>query len=117
MAESGMIDLGKSMKETSALAEPAKKDSGVSYPTLFIRDVDGLYDLPDGEFTFTGVAKKISSEIREREGKTTHSCELEIHSIKPEKRKAKKTKEADERLDESFDKIAKKKSADYDDEE
>lgn len=110
--DSGMIDLGKSMKETSEAKPMPSKD--VHYPSLFIRDVEGLYDLPDGEFTFTGIAKKISSEERTVNGKTTHSCELEIHAIKPTVKKAKKTKDADERLDESFDKIAKKKSESHD---
>lgn len=110
------IDLGsKPGKEMSAAKpSPAKE---VYYPSIHVRDAEGLEDLPDGEFTFTGKGKVVSYTETERDGKETCSCEIEIHSIKPSTKKLRKAKEADERLDDSFNKIAKKKADAYEDNE
>jgi len=109
-----MINLGKSPSETEVMP-PGKKDGEKYFPTLRISDVEGLADLPEGEFTFTAKGKMISYSEDLKRG--TCSVELEVHSIEPSSKNVKKSKEADERLDESFDKIAKKKSKDYDEEE
>ncbi len=116
MPNDGMIDLGnkpdKEMTEKAALA-PRE----VYYPSIHLSNVDGLEDLPDGEFTFTGKGKVVSYTESTRDGKETCSCEIEIHGIKPSTKKVKKVKDAGERLDDSFDKIAKKKSEAYEDDE
>ncbi len=108
------IDLGsKPAKEMSeAKISPAKE---VYYPSINVRDAEGLDDLPEGEFTFTGKGKVVSYTESMRDGKESCSCEIEIHSIKPSTKKTKKTKDGGERLDESLDKIAKHKMNDVED--
>lgn len=111
-----MIDLSrKPAKEMTEKAAMAPRE--VYYPSINLHDVEGLEELPEGEFTFTGKGKVVSYTESMRDGKESCSCEIEIHSIKPSTKKVKKEKDAGERLDASFDKIAKKKSDAYDDEE
>lgn len=116
MPNDGMIDLGKKPgKEMTEKAALAPRE--VYYPSINVHDVEGLDDLPEGEFTFTGKGKVVSYTESTRDGKESCSCELEIHSIKPSNNKEKKVKEADERLEDSFKKIAKKKADAYEDDE
>lgn len=110
------IDLGnKPGKEMSKEAAMAPRE--VYYPTLHLSNVDGLDELPEGEFTFTAKGKVTSYTERVTDGKKSCSCELEVHNIKPSTKKMKKEKDADERLDDSFDKIAKKKAKAYEEDE
>lgn len=110
------IDLGSKPAKEMAEVKMAP-DKKVYYPSIRVNDAEGLDELPEGEFTFTGTGKVVSYTESVRDGKETCSCEIEIHNIKPSTKKTKKSKDAGERLDESLDKIAKKKSNDYDDEE
>ncbi len=105
------IDLGSKPGKEMSEAKVAQKE--VYYPTLHLSNVDGLDELPEGEFTFTGKGKVISYTESTRDGKDTCSCELEIHSIKPTNKKVKKEKDADDRLNDSLNKIAKKKADAY----
>ena len=106
------IDLGrKPAKEMSdAKPMPARE---VYYPSITVHDAEGLGELPEGEFTFTGKGKVISYTESTRDGKDTCSCEIEIQSIKPSTKKVKKEKDADDRLNDSLNKIAKKKADAY----
>ncbi len=112
MPNDGMIDLGS--KPSEMKTEMPSKDS-TYYPSLRIDNVEGLDDLPEGEFTFTGKGKLVSYTESMRNGKSTCSCEIEVHSIKPSTKKAKPVKDGGERLDESLDKIAKHKMDDTED--
>lgn len=111
-----MIDLSsKPAKEMTEKAAMAPRE--VFYPTLHLSNVEGLEDLPEGEFTFTGKGKVVSYTERVTDGKKSCSCQLEVHGISPSVKKAKKVKEADERLEDSFNKIAKKKADAYEEDE
>ncbi len=110
--DSGTIDLGSKPSEDK-MAMPSK-DSAY-YPSLHINNVDGLDNLPDGEFTFTGKGKLISYTESMRNGKNTCSCEIEVHSIKPLDEGSKKSKDGGDRLDESLDEIANHKMNDAED--
>ncbi len=110
MPNDGMIDLGS--KPSEMKSEMPAKDS-TYYPTLRINNAEGLDNLPDGEFTFTAKGKLVSYSEDIKNG--TCSCEIEIHSISPSTKKAKKVKDGGERLDESLDKIAKHKMDDTED--
>lgn len=113
MANDGMIDLGRKPEK---LGKPeVAKDPKVYYPTLHLNNIEGLDDLPEGEFTFTGKGKLVSYSENLETG--TCSCELEIRSISPSSKKVKKSKDAGERLDDSFDEIAKNKADAYDEED
>lgn len=110
MPDTGTIDLGKEPQKLDKVV--TESESKTYYPTLRINDVPGLDDLPEGEFTFTAKGKLASYSENLKDG--TCSCEIEIHSITPVAQKsAKKSKPADERLDESLDKIAQDKADAY----
>ncbi len=77
------------------------------YPTLYISGVEGL-DLEVGDITFTASGKVTSCTETQREGgKTTYSCEIEVHGLDVED-----NAESDG-LDKAISKIAKKKSESY----
>lgn len=109
MPNNGMIDLGSKPQEIGKASTPSEDKT--YYPTLRISNVEGLDDLPDGEFTFTAKGEVVSHSEDLKNG--TCSCEIEIHSISPNAKKVKKVKDAGERLDDSLDKIAKHKIDDY----
>ncbi len=75
------INLGKKIDYPSDV-KPAEPTNPV-YPTLYIRDVDGLEDLPDGEFTFVATGKVVMSKEEMRNDVKECSYEIEVHSIKP----------------------------------
>lgn len=110
-----MIDLGSKPSEAK-VSMSAEKDQ-TYYPSINIRDAEGLEDLPEGEFTFTGKGKLISFTESMRDGKKTCTCEIEIHGIKPSMKKEKRVKDAGERVSDAFDKIQKKKIAAYEGDE
>jgi hypothetical protein len=97
-----MIDLGRE----AGCCGPAvveKSDSKKKYyPNVYISDVDGL-DLEVGEIMFVakGVVKS-TSERKTDKGKTSYTCDIEIHAIKP-------VLDSEDGLDSALAKIAKKK--------
>lgn len=102
------IDLGKSPEPKN---EVAKATKAPYYPTLYVSEVQGLDDLPTGEFTFTGKGKVLTKTEKQSTDGTSYSCEIEVHSISPQggsKKKAAKADAADS-LGAALDTIAKKK--------
>lgn len=115
--EKGMIDLGQSMKSMGE-AVPMKGDE-VNYPTLHLSDVDELHDLPDGEFYFTAKGRVTRHEDSAPvNGKAHCSCDIAVMGIKitgQPKSKSKSQPDAEERLGDALDTIAKKKADDAED--
>lgn len=114
------IDLGKSYDEAKTEALPESKGK-THYPSFYISDVEGLDDLPDGEFTFTGRGEVSSStKTVDSEGNTSYSCEIEIHEITPKGgvKSAKSKPDSGELLDSKMSEIenAKEDSAEGGDE-
>lgn len=112
------IDLGKkydAKKDSCCTIEPAGLEGKISYPTVYVSDIDGLDTLPDGEFTFKGTGKVVSITESTRNGKYHCSCEIEIQDITPDSTKQKPGKSTEESLDDALDTVAKKKADDAED--
>ena len=97
------INLGSKPSEVS---KPMSTSKGPYYPTLYVSGIDGNAEIPDGEFTFTGKARRISKTETERNGKETCSFELEVMELTPTSKGSKsKAKDAGDSLDEAFTEI------------
>jgi hypothetical protein len=93
------IDLGKNYGE---IASPQVSEKGKHYPNLYINDVEGL-DLEIGDISFTAKGKVVGvTERKDKNGKETYTCEIEIHSITPSQ---------EIEIEDVFDKVAKKKAS------
>jgi len=97
------INLGSKRGESPMTVSESK---GPYYPTLYVSGIDGGADIPDGEFTFTGKAKRISKTETERNGKETCSFELEVMELTPTSNGVKsKGKDSGEALDDALNEI------------
>lgn len=84
MAKGKKIDFG-AKPEKPAMVMDAKKEPTVFYPTLHVGNIEGVADLPSGEFDFTGRGKVVHKSVSERNGKKSYSCEIEVHHMTPTK--------------------------------
>lgn len=109
------------VKHTPTKVLMAKEDtSKKSYPTLYVSGIEEN-ELPEGEFSFTGKGKVVSSTESTRNGKKVCSFELEVMEIEPDQKAKKKAKaekkDGSDGLAGALDEIEKKKSAPESDEE
>lgn len=101
------LDLGKKQDLTVKPANPSKKEKAkVYYPTIHLSDVEGLEDLPEGEFEFEGKGRVVSKTVSERDGKRYCSCEIEVQSIECED-----CADEEPTIEDAFDKVAAKKTS------
>lgn len=116
--DKGMVDLGKPMP-SGGLQDDESEDGKMSYPTLYIRDIPELDDLPDGEFYFTAkgkVTQHTESDPVDGEDDGHCSCEITVLSMKPMASGKKAPKSDPEAgLDGALDSIAQKKADDAED--
>lgn len=105
------IDLGKTFESLPDLEAADPKEA--SYPTFFVGGVDGIENLPDGDFDFSGKGRVSScKEVTDRTGKKVYSCEIEVYEITPEDGGKSPTpkKDSGDMLSAKMDEIAQKKS-------
>ncbi len=103
------IDLGR----TYDIGKPieAKSKPQVDYPTLFIRHKSSgkeskMDDMADeGEAVIKYKIRSYKEDLKN----DTCECEIDVISIKPMAKKAKKNKSSEESLDEALTNISKKK--------
>ena len=105
------MDLG--VKHEPVKAMIAKEDTKKkSYPTLYVNGIEEN-ELPEGEFSFTGKGKVVSSTESTRNGKKVCSFELEVMEIEPDQKAKKKAKsekkDGADGLDGALGEIEKKK--------
>lgn len=74
------VELGKRVTETAMPETVSNVSSKKYYPTLFINEIDGLEGLPK-EGCILLDYKLRSKTVRQSEGKTTCSVELECRTI------------------------------------
>lgn len=122
--EAGFIDLGHEYDSPVCCNPDGESKDGekhVSYPSLWIRDVD--IEKPEGDFTFVGKGRVVSWSEREHKVdgkmKKTFECEIEVTEMKIEDGAApakSKKRDAGDDLDSALTSI-KSAETDVDDDE
>lgn len=121
------MDLGYTEKVPASPCDSASPSSDCKektyYPSMYVRSKEKL-DFPDGEFKFTGVGKVVSRTERkesrgeEDDGEESCSYEIEVTSMEPiGGSKSAPKAEGLVSFKEAFGKAARKKMADYEEED
>lgn len=78
------INLGRDYSEMDALAVPVKPEKKMSYPSLFLSDIEGLDMLATkGEAMIKYVMKSCTKRANDGDAEPSYSCDIEIMSITP----------------------------------